>query len=44
MSQNNTDEKKPLKWWLQVAVAILSALIGILAEAKTDVAASLFNI
>lgn len=34
---------KTLKWWLQLAVAILSALIGMLAEGKLQVASSFLN-
>lgn len=39
-------ETKPgsLKWWLQLAVAIISAIIGMLVEGGAHVASSLFNL
>ena len=41
--EKKVDEKKPLKWWLELAIAILSAIAGLLVESKTNVASMLLT-
>lgn len=38
------NKSKPIKWWLQLAIAILAALAGMLAENATDLTSSFINL
>lgn len=40
----NTEQKKPLKWWLELAIAILAALAGALTENATAVTSQIINL
>lgn len=42
----STKENKPgsLKWWITLVIAILTALAGMLTEAKTSVVASALDL
>lgn len=40
--KNNT--KKPIKWWLELAIAILAALAGMLTENATEITSSFINL
>lgn len=44
VSKSSNPNPKPLSWWLQVLIAILSALAGMLAETKTQLMGALFNL
>lgn len=36
------DEKKPLIWWLRLAIAVISAVAGMLVENSTNFIGNLF--
>lgn len=38
------NSKKPIKWWLELAIAILAALAGMLAENVTELTSNIINI
>lgn len=40
--ENNT--KKPIKWWLELVIAILAALAGMLTENATELSSNIINL